>query len=562
MRERLKSLDYPKELIVTLLSSKAGATGANFVIPLVFVIILFGEIPSYILLIWMILQTIVYMVRLKISNDVLVQVDTISDEKLNQNFRYYLYTIFLNSFLYGMLAFFVAYYVEEEVYFFIHFILISGIAAASIPTLSAIFHAVFIFIFNNFLFLFLAYIIFADTSFEYFLSLGSILFFIFTITSAYNNYLNMSNNIKRKEQLEEQNNNFLQLFNATVEAIVIFDFETFKILEANEAAFELFKVKDKNTIHDKSIYDFIPEDSKEKIIDSIQTNNQEVYESELLRSDGTILPVLIKSRSIVRNNKPARVSSIIDLSTIKEQEKQILQAEKMKQMGEMIGNIAHQWRQPLTTISIKATGSIVQKESGVLCDELFIKNMEAINDNVQYLSQTIDTFRNFIKGGSKKEKVTILKLIDDSVSLVESSLKNNYIEIINKISSEKSAQKELYLPQHEFTQVLINVLNNAKDALVQKKVDKPWIKLEHLFKEDCVTITIEDNAGGIPKDIISKIFDPYFTTKHKSQGTGLGLHMSYKIITESIGGKIYVENSDNGAKFFIEIPLNNTLCMK
>ncbi|HFU75502.1 MAG TPA: hypothetical protein ENK66_04575, partial [Arcobacter sp.] len=113
MRERLKSLDYPKELIVTLLSSKAGATGANFVIPLVFVIILFGEIPSYILLIWMILQTIVYMVRLKISNDVLVQVDTISDEKLNQNFRYYLYTIFLNSFLYGMLAFFVAFYVVD-----------------------------------------------------------------------------------------------------------------------------------------------------------------------------------------------------------------------------------------------------------------------------------------------------------------------------------------------------------------------------------------------------------------------------------------------------------------
>jgi C4-dicarboxylate-specific signal transduction histidine kinase len=108
----------------------------------------------------------------------------------------------------------------------------------------------------------------------------------------------------------------------------------------------------------------------------------------------------------------------------------------------------------------------------------------------------------------------------------------------------------------ELTQVVMNIINNAKDALISNANNSnPWIDIQINEVNESVIISIEDNGGGIPSQILPKIFDPYFTTKHKSQGTGLGLSMSYKIITESIGGKLYVKNSENGAKFFIEIPI-------
>lgn len=115
--------------------------------------------------------------------------------------------------------------------------------------------------------------------------------------------------------------------------------------------------------------------------------------------------------------------------------------------------------------------------------------------------------------------------------------------------------KKIYISQSEFMQVIINILNNAKDVLLERKVNDPWVKINHIFENDSVIITIEDNGGGIKEDILPKIFEPYFTTKHQSQGTGLGLHMSYKIITESMNGNIYAKNTNNGAKFFIKLPL-------
>ena len=108
----------------------------------------------------------------------------------------------------------------------------------------------------------------------------------------------------------------------------------------------------------------------------------------------------------------------------------------------------------------------------------------------------------------------------------------------------------------ELEQVIINIINNSKDILLEKEVENPWVKLELIEEKDKVIITIEDNGGGIPESVLPKIFNPYFTTKHQSQGTGLGLHMSYKIITESLNGKLYVKNAKEGAKFFIELPLS------
>lgn len=108
----------------------------------------------------------------------------------------------------------------------------------------------------------------------------------------------------------------------------------------------------------------------------------------------------------------------------------------------------------------------------------------------------------------------------------------------------------------ELSQVIINIINNAKDALVENKPKNPFVQIDLIKEDTLLKIIIKDNAGGIPKEILPRLFEPYFTTKHQSQGTGLGLHMSYKIINESLNGKIYAINEDGGAKFIVEIPIN------
>ena len=234
-------------------------------------------------------------------------------------------------------------------------------------------------------------------------------------------------------------------------------------------------------------------------------------------------------------------------------QKQMMEAEKMVQMGEMIGNIAHQWRQPLSMISTVASGVKVNKEYGIqTSDEDLIKNMQEIDNYAQHLSQTIDTFRNFIKDEKELKVQSIQENIKNATSIVEGVLKNSNIELIDQIDYEDPI--ELEMVSGELPQVLINIINNAKDAITSKNITQGWVKLDMQRQLNNHLITIEDNAGGIPEEIIHKIFDPYFTTKHQTQGTGLGLHMSYRIVKESLNGNIYTQNTRNGAKFFIEIP--------
>ncbi|MEA3498555.1 MAG: PAS domain-containing sensor histidine kinase [Campylobacterota bacterium] len=249
-----------------------------------------------------------------------------------------------------------------------------------------------------------------------------------------------------------------------------------------------------------------------------------------------------------------------DITSKKDFEKQHLQlieSEKMASMGEMIGNIAHQWRQPLSTISTAASGMQIQKEYNILTDESFNENCELINENAQYLSQTIDTFRNFIKGEKLYKEIVIQDEITDALNIAFPTLKDNRITVKDNINYKD--QVKITMNTGELPQVIINILNNAKDILLEKKISKPWIKLDFEKGENSIIITIEDNGGGVPDQILTKIFDPYFTTKHKSQGTGLGLHMSYSIVHDSLKGKLYVKNSENGAKFFIELPLDTSV---
>jgi len=247
-----------------------------------------------------------------------------------------------------------------------------------------------------------------------------------------------------------------------------------------------------------------------------------------------------------------------DITEEKKKEANLSEQSKLASMGEMIGNIAHQWRQPLSVISTAATGMQLQKEFGLLKDDEFYKTCEAINENVQYLSQTIDDFKNFIKNDSIQKNFNLSDNIKKFLSLVSGTVKSNNIEIVLNIDDTIKINGF----ENELIQCYMNIFNNAKDALMDKK--NKIIFIQSTTKNNKVIISIKDNAGGISKEIISKIFEPYFTTKHKFQGTGLGLHMTYNLVVDGMKGSLKVVNRNfhyehknyTGAEFIITLPIS------
>jgi nitrogen-specific signal transduction histidine kinase len=248
------------------------------------------------------------------------------------------------------------------------------------------------------------------------------------------------------------------------------------------------------------------------------------------------------------------IVTFLDISKIKAIEKQLIQSEKLASLGNMIGNIAHQWRQPLSVISTSASGVKMKNEFNMLKAEEIDAYMDRIVDNTQYLSQTIDTFRNFIRDDSEVKDICIKHELKEIITLVSATLENNFITLKEYIDIDESLIKKM--PQGIFIQIISNLVNNAKDVLVDNKIEEPVVILRCEKIAGNIVVSVEDNGGGISENIAQKIFEPYFTTKHESVGTGLGLYMSHKIVTETLNGKLYFKNSENGAKFYVEIPLD------
>jgi signal transduction histidine kinase len=244
----------------------------------------------------------------------------------------------------------------------------------------------------------------------------------------------------------------------------------------------------------------------------------------------------------------------------KNKQKDALLAEqaKMVALGEMIGNIAHQWRQPLSMISTASTGVLMYKDMGKLNDDFLEKEMTRINDNAQYLSKTIDDFRDFMKDDTQKVSFNLNEELEKCLQIEEGVIKQNSLKVIKNIDKNIV----MYGLPHGLSQALINIINNAKDAMLNLKSDK-YLFIDTILDDKQIRIMLKDNGGGIPKDIIHKVFEPYFTTKHQSNGTGLGLHMTYQIITEHMKGSITVNNETysydgveyTGACFTICLPL-------
>ena len=223
-------------------------------------------------------------------------------------------------------------------------------------------------------------------------------------------------------------------------------------------------------------------------------------------------------------------------------QKLISEQSKLVSMGEMIGNIAHQWRQPLSAISTVASGIQLNEEFGISNSKNISDHMGTIITQVDYLSQTIDDFRYFIKENKSKKPVSILEVLESTFNLLDSSFSNSYISVIKTFGPDITIRGY----KNELIQVFINILNNSKDAIINNNITEEdrLIFVETKKVDDSFMVEIKDTGLGIDEEIINRIFEPYFTTKDKSIGTGIGLSMSYQIVTKRHEGQISVSNID------------------
>jgi len=235
----------------------------------------------------------------------------------------------------------------------------------------------------------------------------------------------------------------------------------------------------------------------------------------------------------------------------KEQQLFMLQQNRLAQMGELIGMIAHQWRQPLNNLSLINQVVIAKYQADKLDDDVMGYFKENSKKQIDLMSNTIDDFRNFFKNEDEKQDFSLSEVISNAIKMTEPIFKKNQVSVLFDDKKEYMA----FGLSNSLIQVILNIINNAKDALIENEIEDKKIYIDIVEDEDGIIINIKDNAGGIDESIIDKIFDPYFSTKQSKNGTGLGLYMSMMILEEQMQWKLKVYNTDNGANF--QIIINN-----
>ncbi len=385
----------------------------------------------------------------------------------------------------------------------------------------------------------------------------------------------------QSEQLYNINNKLEKLSlvaKHTDNAVIILD-ENGNLEWVNEG-FENMYGKKLSQIPEKerNIFNLSKKENIGEIIKDCQNNKKSLcYESIQTHADGhelvlnsTITPIF-ESNGIVKNyiiidsditliksaqqkleelNRNLENKIEEELKKNREKDALLMQQSRQAAMGEMISNIAHQWRQPLNAIGI-----IVQNFSEAYkYDEMDQKYLDLkiakIMSIISYMSETIDDFRNFFKPEKAAQKFFIKDTVDKAISFVEANFKGLNIDI--KFVCKNNPVAFGY--PNEYMQVVINILNNARDILIEKKDSEPYVRIDLYTSNGGSVLRIFNNGKQIEEDIKEKVFDPYFSTKHFSRGTGLGLYMGKNIIENSMGGKLYFENTPDGVEFVIDLP--------
>lgn len=247
----------------------------------------------------------------------------------------------------------------------------------------------------------------------------------------------------------------------------------------------------------------------------------------------------------LRTETEERIQAVEDL---RKKEQVFMQQSRLAAMGEMLVNISHQWRQPLNLLGLKIQELGLSYKYGTFSDKLLDDNIENAMGIIQHMSQTINDFQNFLSPNKERTSFKVKEVIDKTVGLVEDYFKSQGISIV----IDSTGAPEITGYANEYGQVLLNLLNNARDAFLERGVNDRRITVRS-WVENGAVVTVTDNAGGIEDEIMHKVFDAYFTTKPLGKGTGVGLFMSKAIIEHNMGGRLSARNVEGGAEFKIEV---------
>lgn len=292
---------------------------------------------------------------------------------------------------------------------------------------------------------------------------------------------------------------------------------------------------------------------------SIQEHGSGTVRTRFLRKDGEFIEIELSSTPLDPEDLSQGVTFTVlditqqvrDTKELKEQEEMMLAQSRHAAMGEMISMIAHQWRQPLSIISMSVSSLLVDIDFDELDQDEVKRQSEIVMRQTEQLSHTIDDFRNFFRPNREKEAVTIASILQDTEKVIGPGLRNYAIDLSIRNSSDTTVS----IYKRELIQVFLNLINNAKDAVMTHTKGEKKIVVSITEEGDAIVVDICDNGGGIDDAVITKVFDPYFTTKLKQTGTGLGLYMSKIIVEKHLAGRISVRNSEEGACFTLALPI-------
>lgn len=360
---------------------------------------------------------------------------------------------------------------------------------------------------------------------------------------------------------------FKTVFENAPESICILD-EKHVVKECNPQALKMLGCSDREEIIGHTPYEFlVQEGDGENSEQAVHERLQSVFagktiemETSMRRRDGEILKVQHLVSPIKRSTNKEVISISRDITEFLRLKKDkevhqsmLIQQSKLAELGNIMGIIAHQWKQPLNAISMLASLLIELQEDGELDEKTLKEYVDNIVSQAVFLSHTIDDFRNFYKPSTTIKKFDLSNETQKVIDLVKPKMKREGIAI------EGGLQANLYVDGYigEFKQVVLNIINNATDQLISKKVHKKVIKVSSHLDEGVAVLAIEDNAGGIPEEILENIFEPFFSTKGES-GTGIGLSLAKTIIEEKMNGRIRASNSTDGALFEIVLPISRS----